>query len=282
MIGQIIMKIVYFVKLLRPLNGIIGGLSVLVGGLLTYETIGSNVFLACLVCFLIISAGNAMNDFVDFEIDKINRPTRSIPSGKLTKNEVLIGALLFGAMGLMLSILLGMQMFMITCLALVLIFMYNFNLKRKGISGNLLVAFLGGFPFVYGGIAMGKPIFTIIPFLFAFLLHLAREILKDIEDMTGDKTANSISLPIKYGSQKAIRLAIGILTLLILVTVLPYVIHLYNIFYLISVVICIDIPICVVIKKLLKSESYVPTANKLLKFSMIIGLGVLVIGGYRC
>ncbi|MBI4721430.1 MAG: geranylgeranylglycerol-phosphate geranylgeranyltransferase [Candidatus Stahlbacteria bacterium] len=275
------MKIVYFVKLLRPLNGIIAGLSVLVGGLLTYEDISGNVFLACLVCFLIISAGNAMNDLVDSEIDKINRPTKPIPSGKLTKKEVIIGSTVLFIIGIMASILLGMQMLIITCLVSLLIIIYNFNLKRKGISGNLLVAFLSGFPFVYGGITMGKPIFTIIPFLFAFLLHFSREILKDIEDMVGDKTANSISLPIKYGNKKAIRLAIGILGLLILVTLLPPAMHLYNRFYLISVVICIDIPMCVIMYRLLKSETFVPAANNWLKLSMVIGLGVLVIGGYR-
>jgi len=275
------MKIIYFFKLLRPLNGIIGGLAVLVGGLLTDETIEPNIFLACIVCFLIISAGNAMNDLVDFEIDKINRPTRSIPSGKLTKKEVIIGSAVLFIIGDMASILLGIQILIITCLASLLIIIYNFNLKRKGISGNLLVAFLSGFPFVYGGIVIGKPIFTVIPFLFAFLLHLAREILKDIEDMTGDKIANSLSFPIKYGSKKAIRLAIGILSSLILVTILPSAIQLYNRVYLIGVIICIDIPVCIVMYKLLKSEMYVSTANKLLKFSMVIGLGILVIGGYK-
>lgn len=269
-------------KLIRPLNGMIGGVSVFIGGFLTHESIRNFcLFLACLVCFLIISAGNAINDFVDADMDKINKPKRPIPSGKCTKGQVLIISIILFTVGLVISVKLGLQMFIITLIASLLILMYNFNLKKQGISGNLLVAFLGGFPFVYGGIVLGKWVPTLIPFGFAFLLHFAREILKDIEDIPGDKSMNSISFPIKYGVRKATLLSTITLSVLIGVTILPFVLYIYGLPYLIGVILCIDIPLGVIIYKLLKTERYVFSANKLLKFNMVIGLGILALGYYR-
>lgn len=276
------MKFINFFKLIRPLNGIIGGISVFVGGLLTYENIRNlNLLLACVVCFLIISAGNAMNDFVDVDIDKINKPERVIPSGIYTKKSVFIISIILFVVGLVISTMLGLQMFIIALLASLLILLYNLKLKNKGISGNLLVAYLGGLPFVYGGISIGSYSPALIPFIFAFLLHFAREILKDVEDVPGDRTINSISFPIKYGNRRAILFSCVLLIVLIGVSVLPFLFHLYGIFYLIGVLICIDFPLLMVIYNLLKTEAYVLKASNLLKFNMIIGLGVLALGYYK-
>lgn len=267
--------------LLRPLNGVIGGLSVFVGGLLTHELVSLPLLLACLVCFLIISGGNAINDFVDTEIDRINKPDRPIPSGRCTKRVVLIISIVLFAVGIGISIWLGLQMFLIAILASFLILLYNFNLKGRSISGNLLVSFLGGLPFVYGGVALGRLPPTLIPFGFAFLLHFAREILKDVEDIPGDRSANKSSFPIKYGVKKAILLSTITLAILMGVTIVPFLFHLYGLIYLISVIVCMDIPFFVIIYNLFKSDKYVFRANNLLKFNMIIGLVILALGYYK-
>jgi geranylgeranylglycerol-phosphate geranylgeranyltransferase len=276
------MKIVAFFRLLRPLNGMIGGLSVFVGGLLTHESVrGSTLVLACLVCFLIIGAGNAINDFVDVNIDKVNRPGRTIPSGRYTKMQVLVISLILFAIGLMVSAGLGSQMFFIALLASLLTVLYSFWLKGKGISGNVLVACLGGLPFLYGAVALGHWRAAVVPFAFAFLLHLARELLKDIEDMPGDRTAGSESFPLKYGVRRTVLLSCTVMILLMATTILPFTIRLYGVPYFIGVLVCIDLPTGLIIYKLFIDNSYVSKANNLLKFNMLIGLGILALGYYR-
>lgn len=269
-------------SIIRPLNGLIGAVSVFIGALLTHKhIIISQLILACLVCFLIISAGNALNDYVDAEIDKINRPTRTIASGKATRNQVLIISIILFVAGLAISIKLSLGMFLIALLAALLLLIYNFNLKKLGLSGNLVVAFLGGLPFVYGGILQKKWELTIIPFLFAFLLHLARELLKDVEDMEGDKKGNVISFPIKHSERGAIVLATLVLGILILITPVPFILHLYGWIYLVAVIVFMDLIIGILIYRLLKNNSFVPKACNILKFNMLIGLVVLALGYYK-
>ncbi len=274
-----------FFRLLRPLNGIIGGVSVFVGGFLTQEEIigtrhGMSLLLACLVCFLLISAGNVMNDWVDTEIDKINKPDKPIPSGKFTRPQVLVISIILFALGLLIAVRLPIALLFIAIFASLLLLLYNLKLKARGLFGNLIVAILGGLPFVYGGVVLKNWIPTLIPFGFAFLLHFAREILKDVEDIPGDKNAGNISFPIKYGERKAIFLSNLILVTLIAFTFLPFFIGLYGRFYLIGVIICVDLSIGFTIYKLIEDNNYVSKACDSLKFNMLIGLAILALGYY--
>ncbi|MFA5031742.1 MAG: UbiA family prenyltransferase [bacterium] len=268
--------------IIRPLNGLIGAVSVFIGALLTHTPLNPvQVLFACLVCFFIISAGNVLNDYADIEIDKINKPKTLIASGKLKPNQALGISIILFIIGLVLSIELSSPMFLVALSTSLLLFLYNFNLKKAGISGNLLVAFLGGLPFVYGGVLQNNWTATIPPFLFAFLLHLARELLKDIQDINGDKVGNAVSFPIKYGIKPSIRLTVSILIILILFTPIPFLLNLYGFAYLITVILFIDIPIIFLIYKVLKNNSFVPTACNILKFNMLIGLVVLALGYYK-
>jgi geranylgeranylglycerol-phosphate geranylgeranyltransferase len=71
-------------------------------------------------------------------------------------------------------------------LAVVALLGYEFRLKTRGIAGNLVVAFLTGLVFLYGGAAAGRPL-LLAPFAaMAFLATLSREVIKDMEDVAGD------------------------------------------------------------------------------------------------
>lgn len=274
-------RVIGIVALTRPVNGVVGIVSVFVGALLTHRVLlAPELTLACISCFFIISAGNALNDYADTGADATNKPNRPIPAGKLTKNGALMVSIILFLIGLGLSFGVSWILFTIALGASLLLLWYNFNLKGRGISGNVTVAFLGGLPFVYGGIAVKSWIPTLIPFLFAFLLHLGREILKDVEDMAGDRIVGTFSFPIKHGSRMGIRLAGVILGFLILLTPLPFIFRVYGWPYLIAVLVCIDLVIGRMIYKL-RDIFFIPQANNWLKFCMIIGLGVLALGYYR-
>ena len=84
----------------------------------------------------------------------------------------------------------------------VILYLYAYKLKSTPLIGNLTVGFMTGFGFVFGGFTLNNPqIITTSIFLgfFAMVMTTAREIIKDIEDIEGDKVEGAKTLPILIG-----------------------------------------------------------------------------------
>ena len=114
---------------------------------------------------------------------------------------------------------------------------YNAYLKRSaGVLGNLTVSITGALPIVFGGAAVNHLEAMLFPAVFAFLLHLGREIIKDLEDVIGDQQAKSCSIPTRFSPR--VSYYIGFIPLLILfcITPLPYMLRWYNLSYLLLVI----------------------------------------------
>lgn len=200
-------KIIGLFQLCRPLNGLLGGVSAFIGAFLAggveSVSVSGRVFIASTSVFLIISGANAINDFFDIEIDRVNRPLRPLPSGKIKRGEALLLSLLLFFSGTLLAFWIHLWDFFIALVASLLLFLYSLLLKRKGLAGNLVVSLLSGLVFLYGGLSIqqsSSQIFDsstvlLFPFLFAFLFHLGREVIKDVEDMAGDARENARTLP---------------------------------------------------------------------------------------
>ena len=157
------------------------------------------LFLSLGLCFLVAFA-NAHNDIVDLEIDKINRPKRALPSGKISVKAVyrLLGALFFFTM--FFSVLAGLKFALLFFVASLLSAAYNRFLKALPLVGNFTVALLSTMPVVIPMINFGQfqRELSVLVF-FAFMLTFAREITKDIEDMEGDKSQNLKTFPLLVG-----------------------------------------------------------------------------------
>ena len=146
--------------------------------------------------------------------------------------------------------------------------------------GNITVAFLTGLVFIYGGIAVENYDAAIIPALFAFLINLMREIVKDMQDIKGDEKASVISFPIKYGFQKSKILSLVVSILLILFTFYPFLIQLYRIEYFIIVMVIVN-PLLIYANKILfevHSEKNLEKVSIILKLNMVFGLIAIFVG----
>src|SRR6266571_3407720 len=88
--------------------------------------------------------------------------------------------------------------------------LYSPVLKRRGLPGNVAVALLGGLPLIYGAIAVGHAAAGIVPWILAAWIHLVREIVKDIDDQTGDQTLSRRTLPLVLGARPASLVAAGL------------------------------------------------------------------------
>lgn len=275
-------KIIAAFKIIRPINAVIAFVSVIVAAFFCSpeEIAWFSVLLASFAAAFTLSAGNIINDIYDLGIDKVNRPERPLPSGKISKNSALILYFLLIAASLILSWFINLYAFIIVIIATILLVLYSKFLKRVLFVGNILVALLTGLVFIFGGVAVRNPSAAIIPALFAFLINFIREIVKDMQDVDGDKNAGVNTFPIRYGFQKSKILILLITFTLILYTLYPFVARLYKIEYFIIVMIIVN-PILVFSLKILFKDRSIKNLNmisNLLKLSMVFGLIAIYLG----
>ena len=237
---------------------------------------------AALSASLILAAGNVFNDICDIDTDRINAPARPIVSGQVTIRGAEIFAAALTVAGLLFAVPLGIRGIAVALIACVLLYAYDARLKRTVAAGNLAVALLGGLAFIYGGIAGNSIARSLIPAVFAVLLHWAREIVKDIADIAGDRTAGIDTVGTRLGPEYASRLAVGIIILFIAATAVPSLTGYFGAAYTVICLTGIWIPLSVTVTVLLRSPSS-GTASGVaaaLKAIMPVGL-VAVITGFQ-
>jgi geranylgeranylglycerol-phosphate geranylgeranyltransferase len=275
------MKIKYFFLITRPVNVIIASLSIFIGAFIT-GTIQPylKVILAMLSGGLIAGAGNAINDYFDVAIDKINKPHRPIPAGFLTPKQVYLFAIILFIIGTLLGIVINWKAFIIASLTSISLYFYSYRLKRTVLWGNAVVGFISALAFVFGGIAVDRFTASLIPALFAFLFHLGREIIKDTEDQKGDLADNAQTLPIKYGTNVALGITSFVFIMLIVITLIPYFLKIYNSLYLIIVVLGVHSVLIYIIYSMWKNPGpkNLGRLSTILKIDMVIGLFSVFMG----
>lgn len=269
-------KLIGLIEILRPINLIITFASIFVAGLICSKSQNdlSYVFYAAIAGALVGSAGNVINDFFDIEIDKINRPSRPLPAKKITVKEALILYFILNMLGIILAIEINILSIIIVVFSIVTIFFYSYNLKKIPLVGNFVVSFFTGLAFVFGGAAVGNISDSIIPAVFAFLINMIREIIKDIEDIDGDVKSGVITFPAKYGINKSIRLMIVLTFILLFATIIPFVMKFYKIEYFIIVMLTVNILLVYFVKNIihLNATTNLRKLSNLLKLIMILGL----------
>lgn len=278
------MKIFYYYKISRPINIFLGSLSVLITA--TFFTPFPNVIkliFAMLVVMLLNAAANCVNDIRDIEIDKINRPNRPLPAGKLNIPEVKIFAIILFIAGNIISFSLGIFPFIISLfIATPLMIIYAIKLKQIAIWGNLLVSFILGLAFIFAAGAFGNYKIGIVPAVLAFLFTLIREIIKDMEDMIGDEQFDAKTLPVMIGIDKTKSIVVFLMFVLIIVILIPYLIGVYGVYYLIVVLISVGIPVLLMIGYLLinKEQKKYNYLAKILKVEIFFGLLSIYLGKF--
>ncbi len=275
-------KILYFIKISRPLNIFIIFLTVLVAGFLCSENniIIFNTFLAGISASLIAAAGYVINDYFDIKIDKINRPERPLASGEISVKSAIIYYSITSIIGLSLSVLISYTAFFIALLTVILLFIYSLKIKNILLLGNLSVAALTGLTFIYGGISVNNISAALIPAVFALLINFVREIVKDMEDVNGDIQNGIETFPYKFGFSIAKNFIVFITIILILFTCFPYIFELYKIEYFIIVMSLVNPVLVYVLVSIFKNDSS-GNLNKLsfiLKLDMIFGLSAIYLG----
>ncbi|WP_339647372.1 geranylgeranylglycerol-phosphate geranylgeranyltransferase [uncultured Salegentibacter sp.] len=262
------------------------------GAAITLSTFGYALLMLATLC--IAASGYVINDIYDVQADKINKPEKLIIGNKISEkkaNNLFIILNVIGVgIGFYLANLLGKPGFVaIFIFSSALLYLYASYLKQIPVLGNVLISLLVGF------VVLLPSVFDLFPAInsqnkqvqsllfsilldyaiFAFLINLLREIVKDQEDVKGDYNAGIQTLPIILGHSRTNKIifAIGILP----VAAIVYYIYNYlfeNTFLVIYILIFILAPLLYFQVKIwgAKKKKHYSHLSLLLKIIMFFGL----------
>ena len=190
---------------------------------------------------LLAAGGNVINDYFDFELDKEFKPERPLATGAISLNSALYlhMALVFSSIGL--GFYLGWinsntHIVYVYVISAILLYLYSSFLKKIPLAGNVVIAGLSAFVFMllvifevnFLNAIHANHLFETTPYAFAiimmqmkfyagfaFLTSLARELVKDIEDHTGDEAYRINTFAVQYGDTATKWLVAVILMVLI-------------------------------------------------------------------
>ncbi|WP_297418179.1 geranylgeranylglycerol-phosphate geranylgeranyltransferase [Thermococcus sp.] len=217
------MELKAFIEITRPHNCVLAGVVGLLGSVVAAGHFPDA--LIALLTFLVVTlgcaGGNTVNDYFDYEIDSINRPDRPLPRGAMSRGAALWYAMALFAVGLSLAALINVYALALAVVAYATMFLYAWKLKPLPFIGNLAVAGLTGLTPLYGAVAVDHIGLAGTLAICAFLVNVAREVVKDIEDVEGDLTKGARTLPILWGQRKAAYVGAIFAVLTVIASFLP-------------------------------------------------------------
>lgn len=232
-----------------------------------------NLFVIVLASALVISAGYIINSFYDSEKDLINKPQKSMLDRLVNQRTKITAYFVFNFLALLLASYVSFKAVLFFSAYIFGIWFYSHKLKKIPFVGNLISATLIIVPF-FGILVYYRNFDTVIfvHAVFLFLLILAREIIKDMENIAGDMAQNYKTIPILYGSFYS-KLAVSFFILLTLIPAL-LLINKFDVGYMyIYFIACIVLLILflILLWKSKTKEDYIWLHN-IIKFIIVLGV----------
>jgi len=267
------------------------------------------LFVLLLIASLLIgAAGYIINDYFDINIDQVNKPDKMVIEKVIKRRTAILLHFFFSTSGIILSIYVAWHTNIIVAIAniicTILLWFYSTTFKRKLLSGNIIIAVLTAWAIMvlyfavhviyqnktdhfYLMIGVMKRIymFTALYAGFAFIISLVREVVKDMEDIEGDKSYGCKTLPIVWGVPAAKVFAGVWLVVLIGAIALIQVYALYSAWWWSGIYsfFLLIIPLIIIIKKLSVAQTSPAfhQISSMIKWVMLSGiLSMLVINMY--
>ncbi|MEI6042766.1 MAG: chlorophyll synthase ChlG [Chloroflexota bacterium] len=175
---------------------------------------------------ILCGLSQVLNDWFDREVDAINEPQRLIPSGKVTKNQVIWTVLVLSVLGVVIPAYLGVPVAVLTLLGFVLALSYSIHpirAKRNGWIGNALVAIsYEGLPWLAGSATYGPNhqaswsaitgLSLAAALIYSFGAHGIMTV-NDFKSIAGDVIMKINTIPVLYGPKTAALIALVIMNL---------------------------------------------------------------------
>lgn len=198
---------------------------------------GETILIKHLIHWLVLSSvliaggGYIINDYFDLNIDRINKPAKLVIDRFISRRWAMFLHMILSICGIVISgyianLLQNVLLFILNLLSVLLLFIYSSTFKKKLLSGNIIIAALSAWVIMVLFVAMCKwENGSIIPqwspslqelykialiyAVFAFIVSLIREVVKDMEDEEGDKKNGCKTMPIAWGI-KSTKVFVGV------------------------------------------------------------------------
>lgn len=221
-------RLLVWVEVLRPHNMLAAAFGVAAGYYIAGGRDLSVALLAASLTGFITGSGNIINDYFDADIDRVNKPRRPLPSGRLTPGAALkLYVVLSAVLGPVALVLMPLGVAMLMVAWQLVLWVYAARLKRTFLLGNLLITATASSPFVAGAMRAGDTAAGVLPFAIAFLFVLSRELVKGAEDIEGDRAAGVRTVAVVVGLDKATLSAAGLMLALAVLLPLPALMQVY-------------------------------------------------------
>jgi 4-hydroxybenzoate polyprenyltransferase len=177
-----------------------------------------SLFVLVLASSMVIAGGYIINSFYDSEKDLINKPRKSMLDRLVSQQTKLTTYFVLNFLAVLFASYVSFKAVLFFSGYIFGIWLYSHKLKKIAFVGNLVSALLAITPF-FAVFVYYRNFETVIfvHAMFLFLLILARELIKDMENIAGDIALNYKTIPILYGT----KYAKAYITLLVLLTLVP-------------------------------------------------------------
>lgn len=217
-----------FFRLVRWPNLVFIGLTQMLFEYCIYERIFGQVIekdqsfpFLIIASIIIAAAGYIINDYFDLDIDQINKPDKVVVNAIISRRWVIFWHMSLSLVGIYLTVYAlpfhnYWHLVLANMLSVIFLWIYSTSLKKQLLIGNILISILTAW--VIGVLYFSKyPLdaiqtisqpngqnvrffrLTILYASFAFVISLIREVIKDMEDLEGDRKYGCRTMPIVWG-----------------------------------------------------------------------------------
>lgn len=207
-------KALAHLEMMRPYTMFHSGLVALVGVELASagHTSVWRAVLAALVTMCGWEAGLYAGDYYDRDIDAQSKPSRPVPSGRVSPREAFLTMVALIAVGYVSALALGPANLALAVVTTALGIAYSKTFKSKAILGNFDRGVLGICAVLFGGLA-GGTILSGPVLLFAgvvFFHDSATNLVGALRDVDGDRVAGCPTVPVVYGLSRAAEIVVAL------------------------------------------------------------------------
>ncbi len=183
------------------------------------------LFVIILCSSICIASGYIINNFYDYEKDIINRPIRSNIDRSIRKRTKLNLYFSLNLLCIILSLFISIRAVIFFLIYNIILWLYSHKLKKILILGNVLSSLLTITPF-FAIFLYYKNFSEIIAVyaLFLFFIILAKDLVKDLENLKGDFTLNYKTIAVVYG-EKFSKIAINTIIIINYIIVISLILY---------------------------------------------------------
>ena len=236
-----------------------------------------NSIITASIIMLLMMGSNVINDIYDISTDRINRPNRVLIQNPdlLKRFSILCGVMILSA--ILLSFLLNIYSTLIVIISCPFLIFYSKFFKKIPIIGNLLVSFFLGLVFIFVAVSAEVSIMNILPEAFiAFSISFIREIVKDVEDFSGDKESNINTTAVFFGVRQTVYISC-FLIIGFCIQCAYFINYDFLKYYTLSLILLIFLPLFYITHFLIKSPSISSCAKVAKLLKKVTFLGLLII-----